>query len=144
MRTIAIGIQNFGKIIENNYFYVDKTDFIVQWWKSGDDVTLIARPRRFGKTLNMSMLKYYFDCRQDNKELFKELKIMSQDEKYTKLSVVIYEGQNRQVRRMFEAIGKNIHLLKRVRIGSVRLGGLKRGDYRDMTEEELNSLVRPM
>lgn len=69
---------------------------------------------------------------------------LSQDEKYTKLSVVIDEGQNRQVRRMFEAIGKNIHLLKRVRIGSVRLGGLKRGDYRDMTEEELNSLVRPM
>ena len=61
---------------------------------------------------------------------------------FTKLSVVIDEGQNRQVRRMFEAIGHAIRLLKRVRIGSVRLGGLKRGEYRDLTEEELNSLVR--
>lgn len=61
---------------------------------------------------------------------------------FTKLSVVIYEGKNRQVRRMFEAVGKTIKLLKRVRIGAVKLGGLSRGEYRDMTEEELNSLVR--
>ena len=61
---------------------------------------------------------------------------------FTKLSVVIDEGQNRQVRRMFEAIGHAIRLLKRVRIGAVRLGGLKRGDYRDLTEDELNSLVK--
>ena len=67
---------------------------------------------------------------------------LSQDDKYTKLSVVIDEGQNRQVRRMFEAIGKSIRLLKRVRIGQVRLGGLSRGDYKDLTEEELNLLVR--
>lgn len=67
---------------------------------------------------------------------------LSQDDKYTKLSVVINEGQNRQVRRMFEAIGKSIRLLKRVRIGQVRLGGLSRGDYKDLTEEELNLLVR--
>ena len=50
LRTIAIGIQSFEKIKERNYFYIDKTDFIAQWWDSGDDVTLIARPRRFGKT----------------------------------------------------------------------------------------------
>ena len=61
---------------------------------------------------------------------------------FTKLSVVIDEGQNRQVRRMFEAIGHAIKLLKRVRIGGVKLGGLKRGEYRDLTEEELNLLVR--
>ena len=66
---------------------------------------------------------------------------LSEDDKFTKLSVVIDEGQNRQIRRMFEAIGKSIRLLKRVRIGQVRLGGLKRGDYRDLTEDELNSLV---
>ena len=60
----------------------------------------------------------------------------------TKLSVVIDEGQNRQVRRMFEAIGHQIKLLKRVRIGSVKLGGLSRGEYRDLTEQELNSLVK--
>jgi len=55
-RTVAIGIQDFEKIISNNYFYVDKTHFIKEWWESGDDVTLITRPRRFGKTLTISML----------------------------------------------------------------------------------------
>ena len=60
MRTIAIGIQSFEKIKERNYFYIDKTDFIAQWWDSGDDVTLIARPRRFGKTLNMRMVEQFF------------------------------------------------------------------------------------
>lgn len=60
---------------------------------------------------------------------------------FTKLSVAIDEGQNRQVRRMFEAIGKSIKLLKRVRIGGVKLGGLSRGEYKDLTEKELNLLV---
>lgn len=50
-RTIALGEQDFGKIIENDYFYIDKTDFIKEWWENGDTVTLITRPRRFGKTL---------------------------------------------------------------------------------------------
>ena len=59
-RTVGIGIQSFDKIIEGNYFYIDKTLFIKEWWESGDDVTLITRPRRFGKTLNMSMLEHFF------------------------------------------------------------------------------------
>lgn len=67
---------------------------------------------------------------------------LSFDGKNTKLSVVIDEGQNRQIRRMFEAIGRDIKLLKRVRIGEVKLGGLSRGEYKDLTEAELNSLVR--
>lgn len=54
-KVIGIGNQGFDKIRENNYFYVDKTGFIKEWWESGDDVTLITRPRRFGKTLNMDM-----------------------------------------------------------------------------------------
>lgn len=58
--TIAIGIQNFDKLREENYFYIDKTSFIRDWWERGDDVTLIARPRRFGKTLNMSMIEAFF------------------------------------------------------------------------------------
>ena len=58
--TVGIGIQSFDKIRDNNYFYVDKTSFIKEWWESGDDVTLITRPRRFGKTLNMSMLEHFF------------------------------------------------------------------------------------
>ena len=59
-RTIGIGIQNFEKIRKNNCFYVDKTYFIREWWESQDDVTLITRPRRFGKTLNMNMLERFF------------------------------------------------------------------------------------
>ena len=59
-RTTAIGVQDFETRIVNDYFYVDKTHFIKEWWESGDSVTLITRPRRFGKTLNMSMLERFF------------------------------------------------------------------------------------
>lgn len=59
-RTVAIGIQNYDEIIKNDYFYVDKTPFIKEWWNSGDSVTLITRPRRFGKTLNISMTEQFF------------------------------------------------------------------------------------
>lgn len=68
-----------------------------------------------------------------------KVKPISFDGKFTKLSVVITEGQNHQVRRMFEAIGRNIRLLKRVRIGQVRLGNLYRGKTKPITEEEIKS-----
>ena len=84
-RTIGIGIQDFDKIIEGNYFYVDKTSFIKEWWDNGDDVTLITRPRRFGKTLNMSMLNRFFSLEFAEKgEIFKGLSIW-EDEKYRQL-----------------------------------------------------------
>ena len=80
MRTVAIGIQNFDKLIENNYFYIDKTHFIKEWWESGDDVTLITRPRRFGKTLNMSMLEVFFSIKYANRgELFEGLSIWKEE-----------------------------------------------------------------
>lgn len=53
-------ISDFGDLIQNDYFYIDKTSFIREWWESGDSVTLITRPRRFGKTLNMSMVEQFF------------------------------------------------------------------------------------
>lgn len=59
-RTIGIGIQDFHTIRENDYFYIDKTHFLKEWWESGDSVTLITRPRRFGKTLTMSMTEQFF------------------------------------------------------------------------------------
>ena len=59
-RTVGIGLQNFEKIMENNLFYIDKTMFIKEWWESNDEVTLITRPRRFGKTLTMSMPEKFF------------------------------------------------------------------------------------
>lgn len=61
-RTVGIGLQDFEKIIKRNVFYVDKTMFIKEWWESMDDVTLITRPRRFGKTLTMSMVEHFFQC----------------------------------------------------------------------------------
>ncbi len=59
-RVVAIGHQDFSQVIRNRYFYIDKTKFIKEWWENGDAVTLITRPRRFGKTLNMSMMEQFF------------------------------------------------------------------------------------
>ncbi len=84
-REIAIGIQDFSNLIENKYFYIDKTSFISEWWNSGDAVTLIMRPRRFGKTLNMSMLECFFSNKFEGRaDLFESLDIWK-DEKFRKL-----------------------------------------------------------
>ena len=84
-RTVGIGIQEFNEIRENNNFYIDKTYFIKDWWESGDKVTLITRPRRFGKTLNMSMLYQFFSVDyKDRGDLFEGLSIWN-EEKYRKL-----------------------------------------------------------
>ncbi|MCD8039241.1 MAG: ATP-binding protein [Lachnospiraceae bacterium] len=84
-RTVGIGIQSFDKIMERQCFYVDKTDFIREWWESQDDVTLITRPRRFGKTLNMSMVEQFFSVKYAGRgELFEGLSIW-QNEKYRSL-----------------------------------------------------------
>ena len=74
--TVGIGIQDFGKIIENKCFYVDKTAFIKEWWENRDDVTMIIRPRRFGKTLAMSMLEHFFSVEYAGRgDLFEGLSI---------------------------------------------------------------------
>ncbi len=84
-RIISIGRQDFEKIRINNNFYIDKTDFIREWWESEDDVTLITRPRRFGKTLNMSMLEQFFSVDYAGRgDLFEGLSVW-QEEKYRQL-----------------------------------------------------------
>ena len=84
-RNVAIGIQNFSDLIEKNYFYVDKTAFIKEWWESGDSVTLIARPRRFGKTLNMSMVEQFFSLEYAGRgDLFEGLSVW-EEEAYRKM-----------------------------------------------------------
>ncbi|MBQ2800676.1 MAG: AAA family ATPase [Lachnospiraceae bacterium] len=84
-KNVAIGIQSFDKLITENYFYIDKTLFIKEWWESGDDVTLITRPRRFGKTLNMSMVEQFFSISYaDRGDLFEGLSIW-REEKYRNL-----------------------------------------------------------
>lgn len=84
-QVISIGKQDFSSLRENNCFYIDKSDLIREWWDSQDEITLITRPRRFGKTLNMSMLNYFFsNLYTDKKALFEDLSIWK-EEKYRNL-----------------------------------------------------------
>ena len=84
-KNVAIGVQDFETLIQNDYFYVDKTHFIKEWWDCGDSVTLITRPRRFGKTLTMSMVEQFFSVKYASRgDLFEGLFIW-QEEKYRKI-----------------------------------------------------------
>ena len=95
MRRLPIGVDDFREIIESGYYYVDKTDFIRNLIDNGSKVSVFTRPRRFGKSLALSMLKYYFENemgideeKSDNRKLFEGLKIMEAGENYLK-----YQGQ---------------------------------------------------
>lgn len=84
-KVIGIGKQSFEDIIQSNCFYIDKTSLIKEWWESEDDITLITRPRRFGKTLNMDMLKCFFSNQyRDQEQLFEGLNIWK-EKKYQQL-----------------------------------------------------------
>ena len=79
-RTVGIGIQDYSKVIERNCFYVDKTLFLKEWWESQDEVTLITRPRRFGKTLTMSMTEQFFSVKYAGRgDLFEGLAIWKEE-----------------------------------------------------------------
>lgn len=78
---IGIGIQDFEKLRTRNHFYIDKTNFIYEWWESNDDVTLITRPRRFGKTLNISMIEQFFSLDYAGRsDLFEGLSIWEKED----------------------------------------------------------------
>lgn len=80
MATVKIGTQNFEKLRESKAFYVDKTNFIREWWERGDEVTIITRPRRFGKTLTMSTVEQFFSYRYEKRsDLFEGLSIWKED-----------------------------------------------------------------
>lgn len=84
-KVISIGKQNFASLRENHYFFVDKSHFIKDWWENGDEITLITRPRRFGKTLNMSMLDCFFSNKYAARgDLFEGLGVWK-EEKYREL-----------------------------------------------------------
>ena len=73
---VNLGEQRYDRLIEQNQFYIDKTGFVKEWWEKGSTVTLITRPRRFGKTLNMSMLECFFSNRYAGRsDLFEGLSI---------------------------------------------------------------------
>jgi len=93
-RTVGIGYQDYGKLIEDNAFYIDKTLFIKEWWENLDRVILITCPRRFGKTLNMNMLEKFFSLdyvgRSDlfeDKDIWKEEKYQKMQGKYPVISL---------------------------------------------------------
>lgn len=78
---VNIGVQQFDKVREQNAFYIDKTGFIKEWWEGGSDVTLITRPRRFGKTLNMSMVDCFFSIKYAGRgDLFEGLEIWKEEQ----------------------------------------------------------------
>ena len=84
-RPVGIGKQDFEKVIKENVFYVDKTLFIKEWWENKDDVTVIARPRRFGKTLTLDMVEKFFSIKYAERgDLFEGLAIW-QSEEYQRL-----------------------------------------------------------
>lgn len=83
-RTVGIGLQDFEKIRKENIFLVDKTTFIKDWWEKKDDVTLITRPRRFGKTLTLSMVEQFFSVNYAGTDIFQGMNIW-QDKKYREL-----------------------------------------------------------
>ena len=120
VRQVAIGIQSFEDIRKNSFFYIDKTSLIKEWWEAGDSVTLIARPRRFGKTLNMSMLEHFFSVdHADRGELFEGLSIW-EDEKYRALQGTypvislsfarVKETNYKDTREMICAILRNLYI----------------------------------
>ncbi|MDD7177883.1 MAG: AAA family ATPase [bacterium] len=119
-RTVAIGIQDYEQLITNDYFYIDKTDFIREWWDGGDSVTLISRPRRFGKTLNMSMLEKFFSVEYAGRgDLFEGLDIWK-EEKYRNLQGTypvislsfanVKEADYRMTRKKICQLVKNIYV----------------------------------
>ena len=118
-RVAGIGHQDFEKIRINNIFYIDKTHFIKEWWETDDKVTLITRPRRFGKTLNISMLEKFFSVRYaGRKELFEGLDIWK-DEKYQRLQggypvirlsfANVKESDDRGIKILINRIIENIY-----------------------------------
>lgn len=79
-KTVSIGYQEFDDLIKNDLFYIDKTKFIEEWWENRDLVTLITRPRRFGKTLTMSMVEQFFSVKYAGSSLFEQFKIWQKEE----------------------------------------------------------------
>ena len=103
----SVGVSDFEKIRSNGYYYIDKSGLIGELLRAGAEVTLITRPRRFGKTLGMSMLENFFDIRKDSRELFEGLEISERQDLCSKwmnqwptvfLSLKSVEGLNLKVR----------------------------------------------
>ena len=134
-RTVGIGIQSFEKLITEDSFYIDKTDFIRQWWENRDDVTLITRPRRFGKTLNMDMLERFLSVEYAGQDQIFEGLAIWEDEKYRNL-----QGTWPVIFLSFADVKANTFALAREKICMLIQEVYRRHDYlltdRILKEEE--------
>lgn len=135
-RTVGIGLQDFEKIRVRNAFYIDKTKFIKEWWESEDEVTLITRPRRFGKTLVMSMVEYFFSVNYKGNDLFVGLSVWN-DEKlrllqgtYPVISLSFANIKETSFSEARKKICRTIQLLYR------RFDFLLEGDFLSESEKE--------
>ena len=157
-KTVAIGIQSFPELREGNYFYVDKTDFIKEWWENGDSVTLITRPRRFGKTLNMSMVESFFSVDYaGRRDLFEGLSIWEHEKyrlmqgTYPVIFLSFANAKENNYRSAKERICRLIAELYNQNWYLVENGGLKENEKADfmnvitkktqMTEEEAGTAL---
>lgn len=123
-RTVGIGYQDFGQLISNGFFYIDKTLFIREWWERGDAVTLITRPRRFGKTLNMSMTEQFFSLRyKEQKDIFEGLAIW-EEEKYRRL-----QGTYPVIALSFANVKERDYRNAVLRIGQILTDTYRRNDF---------------
>ena len=140
-RVVGIGNQSFESIIKEECFYIDKTAFIKEWWENKDIVTLITRPRRFGKTLNMDMIKCFFSNEyRDRGDLFEGLDIWK-DEKYREL-----QGTYPVIFLSFAAIKQNnyqdtIAKIKKI-ICTLYQSFIFLKDWDGLTDEEKNNVKR--
>ena len=125
MKKIPIGVENFKEIINNNCYYVDKTKFIEEILNDGSKIKLFTRPRRFGKTLNMSTIKHFFDIKNNekNRKLFSNLDIEKSIYKRTRTIssyIYLYERNKRYNLGRSKIFSKNINFkfIFRIQISS--------------------------
>ncbi|MBR0093244.1 MAG: AAA family ATPase, partial [Lachnospiraceae bacterium] len=131
-RSVAIGVQSFEKLRERDAFMIDKTAFIREWWEGGDDIALITRPRRFGKTLNMNMVECFFSNKYVGRsDLFDGLHIW-QDEAYRTL-----QGTYPVISLTFSSIKPDT--FEKMRLSICRLLGDVANRYRFLVESDVMS-----
>lgn len=124
IKRISIGYQEYDELITNGLFYIDKTRFIKEWWESGDKVTLIARPRRFGKTLTMSMTAQFFSLEfKGRSELFQDMDIWKEQE-YRSL-----QGTYPVIALSFSDIKETSYTQARKKIGELIVDQYNKHDY---------------
>ena len=143
-RTVGIGKQNYEKVIVNNNFYVDKTLFIKEWWENDDEVTLITRPRRFGKTLNMSMTEQFLSLDYAGRsDLFEKMNIWKEEKyremqgKYPVIAMTFADIKETTFVSARKAICRNIQKLYN------KYDFLLESDYLNLPEKELFRKVSP-